>query len=535
MSSAAVLSILASLGVAVVAVLWGLNEGRGGGGANPKVVEEIQRAADADVNTIQVQLDRSRDEVERLKDEIRNAQHELSIEKGVVAELLTDKERLIARLDSLMAGGKPSAEGRDWTDEEIDQRNEAELMTVRIREQTLVAPLGYQMVDWEAMRKALGNSPRVVPESLQEAQSRAYAAMGFVPAGTEVRARSLDFLEGQQGAALYVGDHKMLFQTEGTTRSVHDRTALATELVRYMHDGSSSLFEKLGATSSNSDARQALWALSTGDVELVKLRYSVNQQNSSAAAADEFLQSPTRMTREQFDRIPAFVREEQLFPYALGKRFAQALHEEGKWGRINTALEVPPKSTAEILHPELYLAEEPFAPRSYSTLSIDAEVGGGLSPIWNDVAGEFRIALLLNQTNFLKRMADLGQPDVLDMPELVSKGYEHFAEREGSKAAEGWRGDRYLVYPTPGAEGESVYWRSHWASAEEAEEFASAIRASLAFRHKVEFPEDGGWSTGGKRSVKVAVLPDAEVVVIDAGRKDFGSSLEANFKQDSTQ
>ena len=78
--------------------------------------------------------------------------------------------------------------------------------------------------------------------------------------------------------------------------------------------------------------------------------------------------------------------------------------------------------------------------------NINALEIGEKNPIWNNVAGELGIALLLNQSDFLQRMAELGQPDILNMPDLVSKGIEHFSNRDGSKAAAGWNGDRYLVY-----------------------------------------------------------------------------------------
>lgn len=530
MNSAAVLSILISLGIAMVAVLWGMNERRGGG-VPAAQLEEFQRAADADVRSLQGQLDRTRDELEGIKDENRNLRQELAIEKEAVADLMAQKERLIARLDSVLAGGEASEGGREWTDEEVDQRIETEDMVMKIREQLLPAPLGYQMVTWKEMREALAESFLVVPEAHAGDQSLAYAAMGFVTPGTDVRARTLDFLESQLGAALYVGDRQMLFNTDGTTRSVHDRTALASELVRYMHDGAAGLYERMATMPANGDARSALWALSTGDVQQVKTRLQVYQQSNLAAGADEYLQSPTEMSREEFEgRIPAFIREERLFAYSLGQRFAQALHEEGSWEAIDAALARPPASTSEVLHPELYLAPEPFRPDNFDWLRVDTEVGK-VKPVWDDVAGELRIALMLNQSNFLKRMADVGQPDILDMPALVEKGYEHFAGRDGSRAAAGWRGDRFLVYRTPGVEGDaSVYWRSRWADAGEAEEFAGAIRAALSFRHGLELPADGSWAAGDGRAVKVEVRPgDHQVVVIDAGRRDFGETLRSHF------
>lgn len=526
MSSTALLSVLLSLGIAVVAVLWGINEGKGGGGAaSAGQLEDFQRAADADISRIQADLDTARDETEALKDENRNLRLELGIEKNAIADLMKANDRLESRWQSHLAGGSKGEGGRDWADDELDLRNSTEELVVTIRERKMPSPLGYQFADWDGMRAALAAEPSFVPESRANDLSLAYAAMGFAPEGTDVRARTLDFLEGQLGGALFTGGSTMLFQNEATTKSVHDRTALATQVVRYIQDGNFQLSDKLGATIGNGDAQAAIRALSIGDAQLVKIRFQL--QDSTAAAADDLLQSPTKMTREQFERIPAFIREEQLFPYALGDRFCQKLHEAGKWSRLDEALQNPPRSTSEILHPELYLGDEPFVPAEFPEMELERVIGG-LNPIWDDVAGELRIALLLNQSNFLQRMADLGQPDILDMPELVSKGIEHFSEREGSKAAAGWAGDRFFVYSTPGS-GESVYWRSQWATEADADEFVAAITKSLTFRHKAK-PSGEGWLEGSDRAMRVSRVPGNGVVVVDATDRKLGGGLMKQFQ-----
>ncbi|MCP3696256.1 MAG: hypothetical protein GY917_28925 [Planctomycetaceae bacterium] len=176
------------------------------------------------------------------------------------------------------------------------------------------------------------------------------------------------------------------------------------------------------------------------------------------------------------------------------------------------------------------MAEEPFRPERYHW-DISKLAVAGVMPIWNNVAGELGIALLLNQSNFLEQMAELGQPDILDMPELVSKGIEHFSARDGSKAAAGWNGDRYLVYPN--ADGEvgtdHVYWRTKWCSAEDAEEFAGAITRSLAFRRGDKK------SAVAQRYTSVQLLDGNQVRVIDAATREFGEALVEKFPEAAGQ
>ncbi len=530
-SSAALLSILLAMGMAAVGIFWGVNERNSARRKLDVEISKVQRQADKDVGSLLEKLDEANDEKARLEDEVRELGRRLTLEKDTTAELLRARDRLESRLASLEAGGARGESGRDWSDEEIDLRERTETLTVAIRELPLTGPVGYRSVDPDGMRTALAERPGLVveAEAEAEAQSRAYAAMGFVSPGTDVRARMLDLLEGQLGAALYAGDNTVLFNEEGTTRSVHDRTALALEVVRAIQDQHFGLWDALGQWEHNDDARLALWSAAVGDSSLVKIRF---QLQDDAAASDELLQSPTKMTREQFQRIPAFLREYYLFPFALGDRFCQKLHEEGRWAAVGHAVAEPPGSTAEVLHPELYLGDDKLEPEAFRW-PIDGLAVGGSEPIWNNVAGELGTALMLNQSNFLQRMSELGQPDVLDMPELVSKGIDHFSNRDGSRAAAGWAGDRYLVYPAEGAEAgdDHVYWRSKWVDEKEADEFYRAIRKALAFRRGVVFGEGDGWAEGGGRAILVRKIGDDQVGVVDAGDRAFGEALWEKFEE----
>ncbi|MCP4849820.1 MAG: hypothetical protein GY899_17925 [Verrucomicrobiaceae bacterium] len=526
-SSAALLSILLALGLAVVGVFWGLNERNVANKAKDEEVSAIQRQSQSDFGSLENKLENSRAEVARLEDENRNLRRELDIERDGSADLIRQKERLELRLANLRDGDLPGDKIRDWTDDELDRRKSSRELTLAIRELPLKRQLRFRFADEDGMREALANGPNLVSPERATMQARAFAAMGFVSAETDVRARMLDLLEGQLGAAFYPGGDVILFNGKGTTNSVNDRTSLAVEIVRALQDQHFDLFPALEQWPYNDDAKQALWSVAVGDSSLVKIRF---QLQDNTPGADQFIQSATKMTREQFERIPSFLREYYLFPFSLGDGFCQKLHEDGRWKRINEGLSSPPQSTAEILHPELYMSEEPFRPERYhwdiSKLSV-----AGVMPIWNNVAGELGIALLLNQSDFLEQMAELGQPDILDMPELVSKGIEHFSARDGSKAAAGWNGDRYLVYPN--ADGEvgtdHVYWRTKWRSAEDAEEFADAITRSLAFRRGDKKP------AAGQRYTSVRLLEGNQVRVIDSATREFGEALVEKFPEAAGQ
>ncbi|MFP6874064.1 MAG: hypothetical protein VCA55_11210 [Verrucomicrobiales bacterium] len=525
-SSATLLSVLLALGIAVVGLFWGINAHNVARKAENNIAV-IQRQAGSDFSILENDLENSKAEVARIQDENRNLRRQLDIERDSNADLMRRNERLELRLADYRDGDLPAETIRDWTDDELDRRKSSRELTLAIRELPLKRKLRYRFADRDGMRDALANGPGVASGENAARQTRAYAAMGFVTPETDVSARMLDLLEGQLGAAFYAGEDIVLFNSEGTTVSAHDRTALAVEIVRALQDQHFDLLPALENWPHNDDARLALWSVAVGDSSLVKIRF---QLQDNTPGADQFLQSAAKMTREQFERIPSFLREYYLFPFALGDGFCQKLHEEGRWGRINKGLSNPPQSTAEILHPELYISDKPFLPERYhwdiNKLSI-AEV----NPIWNNVAGELGIALLLNQSDFLEQMAELGQPDILDMPELVSKGIEHFSARDGSRAAAGWHGDRYLVYPNADGAGgnDHVYWRTKWRSAEDAAEFSNAITRSLAFRR------GGNKAAGSKRYISVRKLEDNQVRVIDAATEAFGEALIKKFPEVSVE
>jgi len=56
-----------------------------------------------------------------------------------------------------------------------------------------------------------------------------------------------------------------------------------------------------------------------------------------------------------FDRAPFAVRENLVFPYRAGFRFVAALRHRQTWSAVDAAFRKPPKSTAQVMHPERYL------------------------------------------------------------------------------------------------------------------------------------------------------------------------------------
>jgi len=494
----------------------------------------VKRSVYVDISKLEKEIEDFRLEAARLKDENNNLRHQLSIERDNAAGLIQETERLELRLANYRDSEGPQKNAREWTDEELKIRKEIQDLTTKIRDLPLKRNLRYRLTDWDEMIVALSKMPGVVSEKQSEKQSRAYSSMGFVTPEVDVRSRTLDLLKGQLGAAIYSGEDKILINKDATIKSSSDRTSLALEIARSLQDQHFGLMVSLNDWLYNDDAKLALWAVAAGDTNLFKIRFQL-QSNVSASVTT---QSPTKMSREQFERIPSFVREYYLFPFSLGDRFCQKLYDQDRWNSVNEGIARPPLSTSEILHPDLYLKDDRADPERFrwnvNALEIDGE-----GPIWNNVAGELGIALLLNQSDFLQRMTELGQPDILNMPDLVSKGIEHFSNRDGSKAAAGWNGDRYLVYANGnGKDGtDHVYWRSQWISEKDAEEFFQAIAKSIEFRRKIKLSkkeEEYIYNVSQDRYISLKKLDNNQIRILDVGNKEFGEKLLDKFEPSSS-
>lgn len=494
----------------------------------------VKRSEDLSLESVVQELESLKLKSSRLEDENNNLMHQISIEKENLASLIKEKEGLELKLENYRDAGSPDLGDREWTAEELKARKKIEELSLKIRELPTKRKLKYRYADWEVMASGFSKMPGMANPEDASFQSRAYSAMGFVNPGTDVRARTLDLLKGQLGAAVYIGDDTIFLNEDSSIANASDGAAVAIEIARALQDQHFELNTSLDDWLYNDDAKLALWAVAAGDTNLFKIRYQLQSNISSTGIT----QAATRMSRQQFELIPAFIREYYLFPFSLGDRFCQTLYDKDRWQSVNNAIARPPQSTSEILHPELFNSSDYPEPERFRW-NINAIEIDGVNPIWNNVAGELAIALLLNQSDFLQRMAELGQPDIINMPELVSKGIDHFSERDGSIAAAGWSGDRYLVYPNGNGEGgdDHVFWMTKWMTKKDTKEFYDAIIKSTQFRRGVKLTESKDEmvsSETDQRFISVKIVDDNMVRIIDAADKSFADKIIEKFEKSSS-
>ena len=220
-------------------------------------------------------------------------------------------------------------------------------------------------------------------------------------------------------------------------------------------------FDRLGAYPAcqrDQDQCRAITGLVEGDATLVMTQWL------PYASPQDFLEllnytPPKQALPEQFP--PPFAVKDSEFPYQHGTAFVQFLHDRGNWAEVNRAYANLPLSSEQILHPEKYLAGE--RPQEVHPPALEGSLGEGWRPLANDTLGEWGTYLLLGYS------ADL-DAQLLDGAALY--------------AAQGWGGDRYLVYYHEASQQTllAALWR--WDNDPEAVEFHQALHQHLNSRFR---------------------------------------------------
>ncbi|MEM3898128.1 MAG: hypothetical protein QXO04_05925, partial [Nitrososphaerota archaeon] len=156
--------------------------------------------------------------------------------------------------------------------------------------------------------------------------------------------------------------------------------------------------------SSSMDEGNALMALIEGEAGLIGSQYLIEHGGGPRGPLSESALNP-------FEAL-------WLFPYIYGEPFVRYFYERGGWSMIDFLHLDPPRSTAQILHPEKYL-------EGWSPIPVDPppHPGDGWRLLHQDTMGEFFIRQVLRA---------------------------HLDGLSANKSAEGWRGDVLQLYERDG-------------------------------------------------------------------------------------
>ncbi len=284
------------------------------------------------------------------------------------------------------------------------------------------------------------------PEELQN-EELLYKLIGGIPTDYNYVEGLLSGYRETIKGFYHIEDDYFALSESGLNES--KRSSIYHELVHALQDQNfdlSSLLPK-GIASDSLMARQAVFegdALRTLEALDSEFNCRWHGKNISLANAEIiFLDT-------DYKDFPPFLRLMAGFPYSHGVRFFCGLRENDPTFDFDVLFSRPPLSTAEILHPELYLSR--FVQESSVSLDLPpylAEEGW----IYTAVLGEYALFSLL-------------APDAGFSPAKV--------------AAAGWAADRAWIYQ----EGKhfKLDFRSHWHSKKDATEFYQAWAKVLALK-----------------------------------------------------
>lgn len=253
------------------------------------------------------------------------------------------------------------------------------------------------------------------------ADDKTLEAFGLIPRGFPLDSFMLDVLTDQV-AGLY--DPKAgEFYIADWIPADEQKEVMAHELTHALEDQSFHIDLWVKAARPNDDAEFARDAVSEGSAMAAMVDYSLMDQKITVRDIPDVSLLIRAGAVAQMDKdpklstAPVYIRDELLFPYLAGTSFAQQfLKAHSGWKDIHLLFEHPPVSTQQILHPDLYLKNQPPA-------SVRLPEWKGLIPedwklLEENVMGEF------------------GMDEVL----------KTFLDENRANISQAWEGDRYATF-----------------------------------------------------------------------------------------
>src|SRR5215213_8072074 len=260
--------------------------------------------------------------------------------------------------------------------------------TAELRELPPLAEIDDVLVSQDEL---LAMMPELIAEDITpedaDAQSRALAALGLIPAGTDLLDLTVRLMS-EQVAGFYdpLSDEMLvLFDgNPGPTEYFYSHEVI--HALQDAHLDPDDLMEDL--TALNSDQTLATVSLYEGDAVAGSTAYLERHPALTVALLREVERDSPVM-----DVAPAAVVVPLLFPYTSGAAFVDRLLDEGGWDAIDAAYGDIPASTEQILHPLKYLERD--EPSLLALPGPPSVLGADWRVVDEDTLGELQTAVLL--------------------------------------------------------------------------------------------------------------------------------------------
>jgi hypothetical protein len=286
------------------------------------------------------------------------------------------------------------------------------------------APLKRSIRTKDEIRAYLINEQKEDKDTAQRyADTKALEAFGFIPRNFSLDAFLLDLLT-EQVAGLYDPKNHEFYIADWIPLD-EQKPVMAHELTHALDDQYFHIDAWEKAARPNDDAEFARDAVVEGSAVAAMVDYSLLPEKMNIrdmpdistlmreSTVSEALKDP------MMAKAPPFIRDSLLFPYLDGATFTQQfLKANSGWADFERVFEIPPTSTQQIIHPELYFAGvQPLAVSFPS--GFDQIAPHGYRKLEENVLGEFGLSELLKQ---------------------------YLTADAAAKVSPEWAGDRYAVF-----------------------------------------------------------------------------------------
>jgi hypothetical protein len=282
------------------------------------------------------------------------------------------------------------------------------------------------------------------PAELYDRRTLAWRAIGAIGPDDDLheallafgRGQVVGFYDPQNGELVYLA-------SDGGELGLAEKAVLAHELVHALDDQH---FDLRRVDALVAGCRDEELAAALGVVEGSAQHFSTQVVLRYPAPLDEGILDALADGGVP-DGVPPFVAQLQLLSYTEGQAFVSEI-ADGATEPVDAALETLPPTTEQILHPERWPQDRPTPVEPLDVSDALTSADG-----WRDL--------------------DVMQLGELWLRELLQLRID---DAVAERAATGWDGGAYRAWHRPSDDAVVVTMRTAWDSAEDAEDFADAMR-----------------------------------------------------------
>jgi hypothetical protein len=345
--------------------------------------------------------------------------------------------------------------------------DEVSIAVERLRGLKFKKPVAVKVVNDAVARKHFtARLDKFWPAAEVGLEQKAYRQLGLLPPGTDVVSTLLDLLEEQAGG-YYDPETQTFFILDDMPRAAAP-VLMAHELTHALDDQHFGLDPRLADAAKDDDRGTALGAVVEGSGTLVMSAYMVREMEAGRLTRKALMSmSESEAGRaEKLKAAPPLIERMLMAPYLLGPTFLS----RGDTSRLSSgalsprdvdhAIQEPPLSTEQILHPEKYWDKDKIdTPRVVNLPDLSATLGEGTKLSLKAGLGELTIAVLTGAGSVDPTSPGASSPS-----------------RWTNAAASGWGGDKLHLYESP--KGTATVLATLWDTPKDAEEFEAGLSAT---------------------------------------------------------